>query len=129
MYNQVIAEGCHENGIGIVKINDVEEAEEFGLTEMPVVVLFENQVPTLFTGDIEDEDEVLVRQLLMLLLLFRLLLSLLWIIWQTLAARNLEILVVLDIKFLKNLITLMSWLPRETVVLELKNKPIMYRNG
>ena len=80
MYNQVIAEGCHENGIGIVKINDVEEAEEFGLTEMPVVVLFENQVPTLFTGDIEDEDEVLVRQLLMLLLLFRLLLSLLWII-------------------------------------------------
>jgi hypothetical protein len=59
---QVIAEGCHENGIGIVKINDVEEAEEFGLTEMPVVVLFENQVPSVFTGNIEDEDEVLVRQ-------------------------------------------------------------------
>ncbi len=59
--NQVIAEGCHENGIGIVKINDVEEAEEYGLTEMPVVVLFENRVPTVFTGDIEDEDEVLVR--------------------------------------------------------------------
>lgn len=34
---------------------------------MPVVVLFENQVPSVFTGNIEDEDEVLVRQQLLLL--------------------------------------------------------------
>ena len=44
---QVIAEGCHVNGIGIVKINDVEEAEEYGLKEMPVVVLFEKEVKSV----------------------------------------------------------------------------------
>jgi hypothetical protein len=55
----VIAEGCHQNGIGIVKINDAEEGEEYGLTEMPSVVLFQKNVPTLFTGNVEDTDEVL----------------------------------------------------------------------
>jgi hypothetical protein len=55
----VIAEGCHQNGIGIVKINDAEEGEEYGLTEMPSVVLFQKNVPTLFTGNVEDPDEVL----------------------------------------------------------------------
>ena len=58
---QVIAEACNENDVGIVKINDAEEAEEFGLGELPAVVLFQNKLPTVFTGNVEDQDEVLVR--------------------------------------------------------------------
>jgi hypothetical protein len=50
-----------QNDIGIVKINDAEEAEEYGLGDLPAVVLFQNKLPTVFTGNVEDEDEVLVR--------------------------------------------------------------------
>ena len=59
---KVIAEACNENDIGIVMINDVEEAEEYGLGDLPVVVLFQNKLPTMFTGNVEDHDEVLVRR-------------------------------------------------------------------
>ena len=57
----VIAEPCHLNEIGIVKINDAEEAEEYGLKDLPSVVLFQHKLPTMFTGNVEDADEVLVR--------------------------------------------------------------------
>ena len=42
---QKIADDCTENEIGIVKINDRDEAESYGLDDkMPVILYFENKV-------------------------------------------------------------------------------------
>ena len=56
---QQIADDCVEDSIGIVKINDVEEAKSYGIEDMPTVLYFEKKIPTLFDGNIEDEQEVL----------------------------------------------------------------------
>ena len=42
---QKIADDCTEEEIGIVKINDLDEAKAFGLEDkMPVILYFENKV-------------------------------------------------------------------------------------
>ena len=42
---QKIAPECTENEIGIVKINDLDEAKSYGLDDkMPVILYFENKV-------------------------------------------------------------------------------------
>ena len=42
---QKIADDCTEEEIGIVKINDLDEAKTFGLDDkMPVILYFENKV-------------------------------------------------------------------------------------
>ena len=43
-----IADDCKEKEIGIVKINDLDEAKTFGLDDkMPVILYFENKVTPL----------------------------------------------------------------------------------
>lgn len=43
----------------LVKIDDKEEAEEYGIRKMPGLVLFENAVPNVFEGDLYDSEEIL----------------------------------------------------------------------
>jgi hemoglobin-like flavoprotein len=45
--------------IKLVKIDDPEEALEYGLTNLPALVFFEHKLPNIFEGHIEDSDEVL----------------------------------------------------------------------
>ena len=45
--------------IKLVKIDDPEEALEYGLTTLPSLVFFEHQMPTIFEGHLENVDDVL----------------------------------------------------------------------
>lgn len=47
------------SGIKLVKIDDPEEALEYGLVNVPSLVFFENQMPNIFEGSLEDPDQVL----------------------------------------------------------------------
>lgn len=47
------------HGIVFVKIDDDNEAKEYGFDELPVIVYFENKVPSLYEGDLDNEEEVL----------------------------------------------------------------------
>ncbi|XP_076227212.1 hulk isoform X2 [Nomia melanderi] len=54
-----IDDDCDRHGITFVKTQDYKVAEDYGVTEFPVVVYFENQVPSMFEGDLSVEEEVL----------------------------------------------------------------------
>ncbi|RWS17098.1 thioredoxin-like protein 1, partial [Dinothrombium tinctorium] len=46
--------------IPFVKIDDDKLAKEFGINdELPIIVYFENKVPTVYEGDLQKEEEVL----------------------------------------------------------------------
>ena len=45
--------------IKLVKIDDPEEAHEYGLTTLPALVFFEHRLPTIYEGNLEDPAEVL----------------------------------------------------------------------
>ncbi|KAJ6215940.1 hypothetical protein RDWZM_010440 [Blomia tropicalis] len=63
---ETIDDDADKYGIPFVKIDDATIAKEFGLAdELPVLVYFENRLPTVYEGDITDEDAALawlVRQ-------------------------------------------------------------------
>lgn len=42
-----------------MKIENSEEAKEYGITKIPALVYFEQGVPTLYEGSLEDEQKVL----------------------------------------------------------------------
>lgn len=48
-----------ENGIIFVTTEDLVMAKKYGIKNFPKLVFFRNKEPLVFTGDIEDEDEVL----------------------------------------------------------------------
>ncbi|XP_026805921.1 uncharacterized protein LOC113548995 isoform X1 [Rhopalosiphum maidis] len=54
-----IDDECDALGIVFVKIDDDEEAKLYGIEELPALLYFENGVPTLYNGNLEDEDKVL----------------------------------------------------------------------
>lgn len=54
-----IDDDCDKNGIPFVKIDNDEEAKEYGIDEIPTLVYFENQIPNIYDGDLMNEDEVL----------------------------------------------------------------------
>ncbi|XP_072757535.1 uncharacterized protein Hlk isoform X2 [Anoplolepis gracilipes] len=54
-----IDDDCDKHGIQFVKIDDEKAAEEFGLDSLPAIVYFEKQIPNVYDGDIENEDEIL----------------------------------------------------------------------
>ncbi|XP_060875587.1 uncharacterized protein LOC132948913 isoform X1 [Metopolophium dirhodum] len=54
-----IDDECDTLGIVFVKIDDDEEAKLYGIEELPALLYFENGVPTLYNGNLEDEDKVL----------------------------------------------------------------------
>ncbi|CAG7689960.1 unnamed protein product [Allacma fusca] len=54
-----IDDECDAHGIVFVKIDDDNEAKEYGFEELPVLVYFENKVPSVYEGDLNNEEQVL----------------------------------------------------------------------
>ena len=45
-----IDDECDQNGITFVKIDNAEEAKEYGIEDLPTIIYFEDGVPTLYEG-------------------------------------------------------------------------------
>ncbi|XP_035790579.1 uncharacterized protein LOC118465954 isoform X4 [Anopheles albimanus] len=54
-----IDDECDQLGINFVKMDDVEEAKEYGVTKFPKLVYFEQGIPTVYEGSLDEEEEVL----------------------------------------------------------------------
>ena len=54
-----IDDECDAKGVTFVRIDDVDEAQEYGLDDLPALVYFEDGIPALYTGVLEDEEQVL----------------------------------------------------------------------
>ncbi|XP_076389661.1 hulk isoform X3 [Megachile rotundata] len=54
-----IDDECDQMGVTFVKIDNPEEAKEYGIEKLPTMLYFENGIPTLYEGNLEDEDKVL----------------------------------------------------------------------
>ncbi|XP_067132038.1 uncharacterized protein [Centruroides vittatus] len=54
-----IDDDTDQHGITFVKIDDNDMAEEYDVHEFPTLIYFENQVPTLYEGDLMMIDELL----------------------------------------------------------------------
>ncbi|CAG9857811.1 unnamed protein product [Phyllotreta striolata] len=54
-----IDDECDQLGIVFVKIDNDDEAKEYGIEKIPSLVYFENSIPTLYEGNLEDEEKVL----------------------------------------------------------------------
>ncbi|CAG9794976.1 unnamed protein product [Diatraea saccharalis] len=54
-----IDDDCDRHGIQFVKIDDDKAAEAFGIDNVPAIVYFEKQIPNVYDGDLENEEEML----------------------------------------------------------------------
>lgn len=54
-----IDDECDQNDIAFVKIDDDNEASEWGIEELPTMVLFERGIPHIYEGDLMQEEELL----------------------------------------------------------------------
>ncbi|XP_046465014.1 uncharacterized protein hlk isoform X4 [Neodiprion pinetum] len=54
-----IDDDCDKHGIQFVKIDDDKAAKEFGIDSVPAIVYFEKELPNVYDGDLENEDEIL----------------------------------------------------------------------
>ena len=54
-----IDDECDQKGISFVKIDDDNVAKEYGVDHLPTLVYFENNVPSMFDGDLAVEEKVL----------------------------------------------------------------------
>lgn len=45
--------------ITLITLQDYKIAEDYGVTDFPVLVYFESQTPSVFEGDLAEEEEVL----------------------------------------------------------------------
>nr|CAG4638530.1 EOG090X0856 [Cyclestheria hislopi] len=54
-----IDDECDQHGIAFVKIDNPEEAQEYGIDDIPSLVYFENGIPSLYDGDLTDEEQLL----------------------------------------------------------------------
>ncbi|XP_077298088.1 hulk isoform X2 [Arctopsyche grandis] len=54
-----IDDDCDKHGIQFVKIDDEDAAKNFGIDSVPAIVYFEKEIPNMYDGDLEDEDEIL----------------------------------------------------------------------
>lgn len=54
-----IDDELEKEGIVIVRIDNAEEAKEYGLDHLPALIYFEDKIPALYEGDLMNEDEVL----------------------------------------------------------------------
>lgn len=54
-----IDDDCDRNGIILVKLDNPAEASEYGIEEIPALVYFEETIPHLYEGNLENENEVL----------------------------------------------------------------------
>ncbi|XP_058810774.1 uncharacterized protein LOC131675703 isoform X2 [Phymastichus coffea] len=54
-----VDDDCDEHNIAFVKIDDAEEAKEYGIDELPTLVFFEKKIPHVYDGDLMNEDQLL----------------------------------------------------------------------
>lgn len=54
-----IDDECDTLGIAFVKIDNAEEAKEYGIDTIPTLLYFEKGIPTLYEGNLEDEVSLL----------------------------------------------------------------------
>ena len=54
-----IDDDCDRQGIILVKLDNPQEAAQYGIEEIPSLVYFEDAIPHLYQGNLENEDEVL----------------------------------------------------------------------
>ncbi|XP_071438980.1 uncharacterized protein hlk isoform X3 [Hetaerina americana] len=54
-----IDDECDQHGIVFVKMDNEEEAKEYGIEKVPTLIYFENEIPTIYEGNLEDEEKVL----------------------------------------------------------------------
>lgn len=54
-----IDDECDKLGIAFVKIDNDEEAKEYGLEKVPALLYFEKGIPLLYEGNLEEEEKVL----------------------------------------------------------------------
>lgn len=54
-----IDDDCDRHGITFVKTQDYTIAELYGISEYPVLVYFEGNVPNVYEGSLKEEEEVL----------------------------------------------------------------------
>ncbi|KAJ8921399.1 hypothetical protein NQ315_003015 [Exocentrus adspersus] len=54
-----IDDDLEKEGIVIVRIDNDAEAKEFGIDHLPTLVYFEDKIPSIYEGDLMNEDEVL----------------------------------------------------------------------
>lgn len=54
-----IDDDCDKQGIQFVKIDDSAAAKEFGIDSIPALVYFEKEIPNVYDGDLDNEDEIL----------------------------------------------------------------------
>lgn len=54
-----IDDECDALGITFVKIDNPEEAVEYGINKVPKLIYFEKGIPTIYEGNLEDEEKLL----------------------------------------------------------------------
>lgn len=54
-----IDDDCDRHGITFVKTQDFSIAELYGISDYPVLVYFEENVPNVYEGSLKEEEEVL----------------------------------------------------------------------
>lgn len=54
-----IDDDLEREGIIIIRLDNADEAKEYGLDHLPAMVYFENKIPAIYEGDLMNEDEVL----------------------------------------------------------------------
>lgn len=54
-----IDDECDTLGILFVKIDNEEEAKEYGVEKLPKLIYFEQGIPTIYEGDLMEEEKVL----------------------------------------------------------------------
>lgn len=54
-----IDDECDTLGITFVKIDNPEEATEYGINEVPALLYFEKGIPTVYEGKLHDEEALL----------------------------------------------------------------------
>jgi len=56
---ETIDDDTDEHDIQFVKTNDVEVAEDLGISHLPALVYFEGGVPSIYNGDLERDGEMI----------------------------------------------------------------------
>lgn len=54
-----IDDECDQLGVTFVKIDNADEAKEYGIDRVPKLLYFEKGIPTVYEGKLENEDELL----------------------------------------------------------------------
>ena len=56
---ETIDDDCDRQGIILVKLDNPQEAAQYGIEQIPSLVYFEESIPHIYEGNLENENEVL----------------------------------------------------------------------